>query len=125
MLYEQMKHSVELKAELAHFKRTPAAYNYDFLLAAMQRHIDDYRVEQNRKAQMQSHKGAQDPSALATTPKPKGGNKPPTSTTPTGDSGHQGTKSPHPCFFYQTDDCKSSAEECRYQHVTVRPNLRH
>ena len=88
MLYEQMKHSVELKAEIVHLKRTVAAYNYDLLLAAMQRHIDDHRVEQNRKAQMQSYKGAQDPSALATTPKPKGGSKPPTSTTPTGDGGH-------------------------------------
>ena len=50
MLYEQMKHSVELEAEIAHFKRTPTSYNYGFLLAAMQRHIDDHRVEHNRKA---------------------------------------------------------------------------
>ena len=48
MLYEQMKQSAELKAEIAHFKRTPADHNYDFLLRAMQRHIDDHRVEQNR-----------------------------------------------------------------------------
>ena len=99
MLYEQMKHSVELKAEIAHFKRTPASFNYDFLLAAMQRHIDDHRVEQNRKAQMQSYKGAHEPGALVTTPKPKGGSKPSTSTTSAGDGGHQGIKSPHPCFF--------------------------
>jgi hypothetical protein len=93
-----MKHSVELKAETANFKRTSASYNYDFLLAAMQRHIDDHRVEQNRKAQMQSYKGAQEPGALVTTPKPKSGNKPPTSTTLAGDGGHQSIQSPHPCF---------------------------
>ena len=84
MLYEQMKHSVELKAEIAHFKRTPAAYNYDFLLMAMQRHIDDHRVEQNRKAQLQSYTVTQDPSALATTPKPKGASKLSTASTPMG-----------------------------------------
>ena len=39
----------------------------------MQRHIDDYRVEQNRKSQTQSYKGTQDPNALANNQKPKGG----------------------------------------------------
>jgi hypothetical protein len=68
---------------------------------------------------MQSYKGAQEPGALVTTPKPKSGTKPPTSTTTAGDGGYQGTKSPHPCFFYQTGDCKLSAEECRYQHVKI------
>ena len=119
MLYEQMKQSAELKAEIAHFKRTPADHNYDFLLRAMQRYIDDHRVEQNRRSQTQSYKGTQDPSALATNPKPKGGAKQSSSTTPTEGQGTQGNKSPHPCFFYQTDECKMTADKCHYQHVKI------
>ena len=114
-----MKQSAELKAEIAHFKRTPADHNYDFLLRAMQRYIDDHRVEQNRKSQTQSYKGTQDSSALANNPKPKGGAKQSSSTTPTEGQGTQGNKSPHPCFFYQTDECKMTADKCRYQHVKV------
>ena len=119
MLYEQMKHSADLRAEIAHFKCTPADHNYDFLSREMQRHIDDHRVEQNRKSQTQSYKGPQDPNALANNPKPKGGAKQPSSATPTEGLGTQGNKSPHPCFFYQTDECKMTADKCRYQHVKL------
>ena len=72
-----------------------------------------------RKAQMQSYKGPQEPGALVNTPKPKGGSKPSTSTTLASEGGQQGNTSPHPCFFYQTGECKSSAEDCRHQHVKI------
>ena len=114
-----MKQSVELKAEIAHFKRTPADHNYEFLLKTMQRHIDDHRVEQNRRYQTQSYKGTQDPNALASNPKPKGGAKQSPSAANTEGQGTQSTKSPHPCFFYQTDECKMTADKCRYQHVKI------
>jgi hypothetical protein len=119
MLYEQMKQSVELKAEVAHFKRTPADRNYEFLLRTMQRFIDDHRVEQNRRSQTQSYKGTQDPNALASNPKPKGGGKNSSSASNVENQGAQSTKSPHPCFFYQTDECKMTADKCRYQHVKI------
>ena len=92
MLYEQMKQSVELKAEVAHFRRSSTDNTYSFLLKVMQRYIDDHRVEPNRKAQSQSHKGGQsDPSAFANVPKQKGGKKPPHSPTQQKRDDAQGT----------------------------------
>ena len=51
LLYEQMKQSAALDADVEHYPRTPSDRTYSYVLDAMARFYDRHRLEKNRLAQ--------------------------------------------------------------------------